>query len=142
MNDRKEVKKMMKNMKREMTKISEFVVDSLESNPNDQTAASDADLHQKISEIMSGERPPPESYDDGDQSPLSGERAQFLRNQWASGMDYAPYEPMFRYLSPWLKVLYCGDYDSMVKMLENGCGRSNAGFKLTISGDFQRFNDF
>merc|ERR1719369_1208885 len=73
----------------------------------------------KIHAIMSGQSPPPTSYEDSNQTPLEGNEAQFLRNQWSSGMDYAPYEPMFFYLSDWLKVVWCGNYKAMMKMLEN-----------------------
>ena len=57
----------------------------------------------QIGGIISGVLPVPVSYDDGDQSPLAGEEAQFLRNKWANGMDYHPYDQEFVYLSDWLK---------------------------------------
>lgn len=44
-------------------------------------------------------------------------------------MDYAPHEPVIHYLSSWLKVIYSGDYDSMMKMLEN---KSEAEIKRMI----------
>ena len=128
-NSGEEAKKMMNEIKGEMTKLTESLAENLELEPNDQIEASELDLHRKISEIMSGVRPPPVSYDDGDQSPLSGERAQFLRNQWSNGMDYAPYEPIIHYLSSWLKVIYSGDYDSMMEMLDN---KSEAQIKKMI----------
>ena len=120
----------MNKMKGDFTKLTESLAEHLELQPNDQIEASELDLHRKISEVMSGVRPPPVSYDDGDQSPLDGERAQFLRNQWSNGMDYVPYEPMFHYLSSWLKVIYSGDYDSMMKMLED---KSEAEIKRMIA---------
>merc|ERR1711953_1170747 len=72
-----------------------------------------------MGDIINYRRPPNISYDDGDQSPMSGERAQYIKNQWSTGMDYVPHEPIFHYLSSWLKVIYSGDYNSMMKMLEN-----------------------
>ena len=60
---------------------------------------------------------PPVTYDDGDQSPLKGEKAQFLRNQWAEGMDYNP--STNPWVSDWCKVLWCGDYQGMMDILRN-----------------------
>lgn len=114
-----ETEKMMEKIKGRMSKLSESLAQNLALRSNYQTTASDLDLHRKISDIMSGLRPPQVSFDDGDQSPLNGEKAQFLRNQWSTGMDYVPHEPVIHYLSSWLKIIYSGDYDSMMKMLEN-----------------------
>ena len=77
------------------------------------------ETNRKITEILSFKVRPPLSYEEGDQSPLSGEASQLLRYQWASGMDYRPQDPVFFYLSPWLKALYSGDYDGMMKILED-----------------------
>ena len=76
---------------------------------NDLEVHSEAFVSQQISGIMSGARPVPVSYEEGDQSPLSGDQAQFLRNMWAKGMDYAPSNPKIIYLSDWLKTIYSGD---------------------------------
>ena len=73
----------------------------------------------KIQDILSRRVDPPHSYEESEQSPLSGEASQFLRHQWASGMDYQPHNPFFFYLSPWLKTLYGGDYEGMMKILKN-----------------------
>ena len=120
----------MKGLRRAWSELSESVLEYETFAPNAQSIPAELDLQRKISEIMSGLRPPPESYDDGDQSPLSGDDAQFLRNQWSTGMDYVPYEPMFPYLSPWLKAVFSGDFDSVMKMLE---GKSDAEIKRMIA---------
>ena len=120
----------MKEIRRAWSELSESVLEHETFASNAQEIPAELDLQRKISEIMSGLRPPPESYDDGDQSPLSGDAAQFLRNQWAKGMDYAPWEPMFSYISPWLKAVFSGDFDSVVKMLE---GKSEAEIKRMIA---------
>ena len=72
----------------------------------------------KIKDIMNFKVSPPLSFEESDQSALSGEASQFLRNQWASGMDYRPHDPDFFYLSHWLKTLYSGDYEGMMKILQ------------------------
>ena len=79
---------------------------------------------------MSGQIPAPCSYDDGDQSPLKGLKSQSLRTQWASGMDYSPYNPQFHYLSDWMKVIFSGDYQSFLKMIE---GKNEEELKKMIS---------
>jgi len=80
---------------------------------------SDRDFEVRIRRILSGEDPPPTSFEDSDQSPLAGNKAQFLRNQWSSSMDYSPVEPLFSHLSSWLKTVWCGDYEGMMTMLQN-----------------------
>jgi ankyrin repeat protein len=49
--------------------------------------------------------------DDGDQSQLKGDKAQVLRNQWDSGMDYNPAHLDNDHLSGWLRALWSGDYE-------------------------------
>ena len=81
------------------------------------------EVKRKIEEILNSRRSPPLSYDEGDQSPLSGEASQLLRYQWASSMDYQPHNPLFFYLSKWLRTLYCGDYEGMMTIIGNThCG--------------------
>jgi len=53
-------------------------------------------------------------FDDGDQSPLNGDDAQFLKNQWASGMDCNPLFPQNNHLSGWLRALWWGDYTAVM----------------------------
>ena len=57
------------------------------------------------------------SYDDGDQSPLKGDEAQFLRYQWSSGMDCNPLSPYNDHLSSWLRALWWGDYDEVMSYI-------------------------
>ena len=80
--------------------------------------------------ILLGEFPVPQTFDDGIQTPLSGKEGEFLRNQWNIGMDYHPYIPAFSYLSNWLKVIFSGDYDEFMKMLE---GKKESKIKMMIS---------
>jgi len=56
-------------------------------------------------------------HGDGDQSPLKGEKAQILRNQWSGGMGYNPLQN--RDHSSWLLALYCGDYNKTMSYLNN-----------------------
>jgi len=79
-----------------------------------------ADL--KIFCILSGQIPVPLSYDEGDQSPMKSQErdAKILRNHWASGLDNFPFLTCkFHYLSEWMKVIWSGDYNSFLKMIEN-----------------------
>ena len=46
------------------------------------------EMNGKIQDILSFRVDPPQSYEESEQSPLSGEASQFLRHQWASSMDY------------------------------------------------------
>ena len=46
----------------------------------------------------------------------------YLRNQWSTGMDHRPFDPRFNYLSSWLKVIFSGDYETFLKMIENKSG--------------------
>ena len=77
------------------------------------------EMNKKITDILNFKVKPPLSFEESDQSPLSGEASQLLRYQWATGMDYCPHDPRFFYLSPWLKTLYSGDYEGMMKILED-----------------------
>jgi len=90
----------------------------------------DPEIHRKILETMSGRIPAHVSYDDGDQSRLSGEECQALRLQWASGMDYQPHNPLFRHLSDWMKVIFSGDYKGFLRMID---GKSEAEVSRMIS---------
>jgi len=47
-----------------------------------------------------------------------------------SGMDYSPYNPQFHYLSDWMKVIFSGDYQSFLKMIE---GKNEEELKKMIS---------
>ena len=82
-----------------------------------QTKESAKSFQEKYQDVLHGRMDPPVSYDDGDQSPLKGEKAQFLRNQWAEGMDYNP--STNPWVSDWCKVLWCGDYQGMMDILRN-----------------------
>jgi len=87
-------------------------------------------IDSKISGILSGRVPVPVSYDDGDQSPLKGMKSQNLRTQWASGLDYSPYNPQFHYLSDWMKVIFSGDYQGFLKLID---GKTEEEVKKMIS---------
>ena len=51
---------------------------------------------------------------------FKGDEGQYIRNMWARGMDYLPWEPpIARHLSDLLKVTFCGDYPGFLKMLED-----------------------
>ena len=58
-------------------------------------------------------------FDDGDQTPLKGDKAQILRNQWSSGMDCNPLSPANTHLSAWLRALWWGDYQEVMSFINN-----------------------
>ena len=116
---RKETKKSFKSLENTFQRFSEDMLKALDGMGNNLEVHSEAFVSQQISGIMSGARPAPVSYEEGDQSPLSGSQAQFLRNMWAKGMDYAPSNPKIFYLSGWLKTIYSGDYEGFLRMIEN-----------------------
>lgn len=55
-----------------------------------------------------------ESYDDGDQSPLKGDKGHIMESCWSTGFDYNPANPRNSHLSDWLKVVWRGDYSAMM----------------------------
>ena len=61
-------------------------------------------VSRKVAGILSGSIPVPVSYDDGDQSPLSGLKDQFVRTLWAGGQDYNPDSTFFVYHSDWMRT--------------------------------------
>jgi len=82
--------------------------------------------------VLNGLVPVPLSYDDGDQSPLKRQdrNAKILRIYWTSGLDVLPYMPEFYYLSDWMKVIWSGDYEGFLKIIEN---KSDKQIKKLIS---------
>ena len=81
----------------------------------------DADqfVSQKVRGILSGSIPVPTSYEDSDQSPVSYLPGQFVMNLWEMSMDYVPFEPMYHYLSDWLKTIWRGDYQGFLNMIKD-----------------------
>jgi len=57
-------------------------------------------------------------FGDGDQTPLKGDKAQVLQNQWGNGMDYNPVHPGNSHLSDWLRDLWRGDYEAVMGHIE------------------------
>ena len=55
-----------------------------------------------------------EQFDDGDQSPLTGDRGRDAKRLWAIPMDW---HPNIEYLSPFTKCLLFGDYDGMMGLI-------------------------
>ena len=53
-----------------------------------------------------------EQFDDGEQTPLTGERATKAKALWAIFMDWHPH---IKYLSPLTKCLLLGDYEGMME---------------------------
>lgn len=72
-------------------------------------------LHTKMMLVEEGTYQNPAPYSDGDQTSLKGHRSIMLKHQWAGGMDYNPENPRF---SQWMKALYFGDYNTMIKIIE------------------------
>ena len=77
-------------------------------------------MKQKL-DITLGKVPAPVSYDDGDQSPLYGGKAQWLRSCWCTGMDNNPPFP-YPYISEFAKIIYCGGYKSFLQQLDGKSG--------------------
>ena len=59
-----------------------------------------------------------DSYEESDQSPLTGIRAQYLEIQLRDGLDFAPYLAKNSHLSDWLREIWIGDYRGMMRILE------------------------
>jgi len=76
------------------------------------------DHEKEMSDILSGRVPAPESYDDGDQSPMKGKEFFALKQKWATGLDYKPFHPLFHHLSDWLKIIDRGDYQGFLRMIK------------------------
>ena len=97
-------------------------------------------IQGKVVDIMMGRAPVPCSYDDGDQSPLTGAEAQLLRSRWCTGMDNKMGLP---YISNFHKSIYTGDYKYFLGELENKSGSeiqmmiSKRETMLNISAIFQ-----
>ena len=120
MSDHEETMKSVRNLEASLQNywgnINEIV-------PKDKDILAEAQIYvdKQVKLIFSGLRPVPISYEDGDQSPLSGsgDKGTFLRYAWDCGMDYHPYNPQFVYLSDWLKTIYAGDYEGFLKIIKN-----------------------
>ena len=54
-------------------------------------------------------------YEESDQSPLTGDASSLLKAKCTTAMDYAPHT---RHSTAWARVLFAGDYDGMLKILE------------------------
>lgn len=63
-----------------------------------------------------------EQFDDGDQTPLRGDRGRDAKTLWAIFMDWHPH---IKYLSPLTKCLLKGDYEGMMALIGE-----KKGFKL------------
>ena len=74
---------------------------------------------RKIFGILSGAIPVPVSYNDGDQSPLTIEKDEFVRVLWAEGLDYNPDNPRLVYHSDWMRTIYRGDYEGFLEMIKD-----------------------
>jgi len=61
--------------------------------------------------------PRPVSYEDSDQTPLTGLEAKILKHMWAGGMDYSPHAKG-THLSDWCVTLWRGDYNKMMTFIQ------------------------
>jgi len=77
------------------------------------------EIQRLMEAIASGKLKPPVSYEDSDQSKVTGREADLLRNKWASGLDYLPHVPFFKHFSPLLLHCYLGNYNSFIKHIES-----------------------
>ena len=65
------------------------------------------------------ESPLEDCYDESDQTPVTGVRAEYLKIQLFSNLDLSPYRSEYTHLSDWMKVIWCGDYDGMMAILKH-----------------------
>merc|ERR1719318_163248 len=79
----------------------------------------DEEFEKKMRMILSEKCPGKYCWEESDQGAVTGIRAKYLKLQLLSGLDYQPYNPKFSHLSDWLKVLWCGDFDGMMRILKN-----------------------
>jgi len=91
---------------------------------------SDRQVDQILQDIARGRREVPVQYEDGDQSPLSGDKASILRCNWSSGMDYGLHTPQFRHFSPALIACYMGNLTIFNKTVES---MSEEALKLALT---------
>ena len=117
----KKTKDFMKKMKKSLQSYSDEIPKRVDSLGDIISAASNTReyVSKKVHGILSGAIPVPVSYDDGDQSPLSGRKDQFIRTLWAEGLDYNPDNPLLVYHSNWMRTIYRGDYDGFLEMIKD-----------------------
>jgi len=118
-NYKKGLKILLKETENAMQTLSENIMEQAKTWGNSLEADADQFVSELISGIMCGSIPVPRFYQDSDQSPLFGNEGQFIKNMWAMGMDYAPYEPIFIYHSDWLRTIWSGDYEGFLDMIES-----------------------
>jgi len=88
------------------------------------------EVKAKVEGILHLKVPPPDPQDEGDQSQVKGDKAQLLRNEMATSLDYHPACPALFWLSDWLKAIYSGDYKAFLGMIE---GKSDEDIQKMIS---------
>ena len=117
----KKTKDMMKKIKKSMQSFADALPDRAYCLEDILKATSNTDeyVSRKVAGILSGSIPVPVSYDDGDQSPLSGLKDQFVRTLWAGGQDYNPDSTFFVYHSDWMRTIYKGDYNGFLEMIKD-----------------------
>jgi len=57
----------------------------------------------------------PVTYEDPDQTQMTGIPAVIFRNKWGDGMDYRPHDPQIRHLSPWLVDIFLGNFNNFMR---------------------------
>ena len=117
----KKSKEMMKKIKKSMQTFADAVPDHVDSLGDILKAAYNTEeyVSQKVADILSGVIPVPVSYDDGDQSPLSCRKDQFVRTLWGGGLDYNPDNPRLVYHSEWMRTIFRGDYKGFLEMIKD-----------------------
>merc|ERR1719452_37143 len=112
---------MMKKIKKSMQSYADALPERADCLEDILNAAYNPDeyVSRKVASILSGVIPVPVSYDDGDQSPLSGRKDQFVRTLWAGGLDYNPDSTFFAYHSDWMRTIYRGDYKGFLEMIKD-----------------------
>ena len=92
-----------------------------------------------VDRFLSGKLKLPESFSDSDQRPLADdEETKYLRFIWSTGLDLHPEHPYYNsHLSDFVRVIWCGDYQGFLKMIEN---KSNTEIKSMIEKRETLFN--
>merc|ERR1719383_696004 len=76
------------------------------------------EIEETLKGIFLGQITVPVTYEDPDQTPMTGIPATIFRNKWGNGMDYRPHDPRVRHLSPWLVDIFLGNYNNFLRHIE------------------------
>jgi len=98
--------------------------------------------NKRIRDILSGELVVGVNSDDPPQTPISMQgvdefESSVIIEEWNLGFDYHPANPMFTYLSDWLRDIFNGDFGRFLKHID-GLSVDEIGRKLEQRESLQR----